>query len=39
MESIIYIECSLPPATTLDEYRRARMSGARRPKRLRRWIR
>ena len=38
MESIIYIECSLPPAITIAEYRRTRVS-ARRPKGLRRWFR
>jgi hypothetical protein len=35
MESILYIESSLPPAMTLDEYRRTR-TGARRPSFLRR---
>jgi hypothetical protein len=38
MESILYIESSLPPALTLDEYRRTR-THARRPKGLRRLFR
>jgi hypothetical protein len=38
MESILYIESSLPPAVTLDEYRRTRTS-ARRRGALRRWFR
>ena len=38
MESILYIETSLPPAMTIDEYRRTR-TGARRHKGLLRWLR
>ena len=38
MESILYIESSLPPAITLDEYRRRRAT-VRRPRGLRRWLR
>jgi hypothetical protein len=38
VESILYIETSLPPSMTLDEYRRAR-GGTRRYKRFFRWFR
>jgi hypothetical protein len=38
MEPIIYIETSLPPAMTIDEYRRARIR-SRRFDGLRRWFR
>jgi hypothetical protein len=37
MESIVYIECSLPPSITIAEYRRTRPS-ARRRRGLRRWF-
>lgn len=38
MESILYIETSLPPSMTLVEYRRAR-GGTRRHKRFFGWFR
>jgi len=38
MESILYIETTLPPSMTIPEYRRERCR-TRRPRGLRRWFR
>jgi hypothetical protein len=38
MESILYIETSLPPATTLNDYRRTRVCARRSNRLLRRLL-